>query len=68
MKARRLVNVHTTGRFAGISHIHGVETGTPLTDAQMPTLVECQFLDGGSRQTALAWMNERAVVYREVTA
>ena len=45
-----------------------VETGTPLTDAQMPPLVECQFLDGESRQTAMAWTNERVVVYREVEA
>ena len=68
MKPRRLVNIHVSGKFAGVAHIHGVETGTPLTDAQMPPLVECQFLDGESRQTAMAWTNERVVVYREVEA
>lgn len=66
MKPRRLVNYHTTGRYAGIAHIHGVESGTPLTDAEMPTPVECQLLDGRFRLTEMVRANERAVFYREV--
>ena len=46
MKPRRLVNIHLTGRYAGIAHIHGVEQDQPLTDAEMPTPVTVQMLDG----------------------
>lgn len=67
MKPRRLVNIHTTGKFAGIYHIHGVEsTPTPLTDGELPTPVEVQLLDGRFRLTELVRTNERAVFYREV--
>lgn len=67
MKHRRLVNLHTTGQYAGIYHIHGVESGhAPLTDAEMPTPVEIQLLDGRYRLCEVVRCTERAVVYREV--
>jgi hypothetical protein len=67
MKHRRLVNLHTTGRYADIAHIHGVEsTPSPLTDSELPTHVECQLLDGRVRWVELVGTTERAVFYREV--
>lgn len=66
MKHRRLVNIHVTGRYAGIAHIHGVETADPLPDDAMPLSVEVALLDGRVRLTELVHMNERAAFYREV--
>jgi hypothetical protein len=66
MKPRRLVNIHTTGRYANIAHIHGVETGTPLTDEQMPLLVSVTMLDGRFQPCERVHSTERAVFYREV--
>lgn len=67
MKHRRLVNLHTTGRYTGIHHIHGVETtDVPLKDAEMPTPVEVQLLDGRFRLCEMVHSTERAVFYREV--
>jgi hypothetical protein len=66
MKHRRLVNIHTTGRFAGMAHIHGVEQGaTPFTDAEMPSPVEIQLLDGRFRTCQMVRTTERTVFYRE---
>lgn len=67
MKHRRLVNLHVTGPYAGIAHIHGIEsTPVPLTDSELPTPVECQLLDGRLRWVELVGVTERAVFYREV--
>lgn len=67
MKHRRLVNIHSTGVYAGIAHIHGVENGhAPLTDAEMPTPVEIQLLDGRFRLCEVVRFTERAVFYQEV--
>lgn len=67
MKHRRLVNLHTTGRYAGIYHIHGVESQpTPATDAEMPTPVEIQLLDGRFTLCQVVRFTERAVFYAEV--
>lgn len=66
MKRRRLVNLHTTGRFAGISVIYGVENGPmPLTDQELPTPVDIALLDGRFRQSELVGSTERTVFYRE---
>lgn len=46
--------------------IHGVERDTPLTDAEMPPLVECLMLDGVYRVVEMTGSTERAVFYREV--
>jgi hypothetical protein len=63
---RRLVNLHTTGKYAGIAHIHGVECGpTPAADSEMPVAVDVQMLDGKFRACTLVRANERAVFYRE---
>jgi hypothetical protein len=67
VKLRRLVNQHVSGRYAGIYHIHGVEAGpTPFTDAEMPTPVEVQLLDGRFRACEMVRGTERAVFYREI--
>lgn len=66
MKPRRLVTHHATGCYAGVSVIHGVERDTPLTDAEMPPLVECLMLDGVYRVVEMTGSTERAVFYREV--
>lgn len=69
MKHRRLVNLHTTGRYKGVYQIHGVEQGpAPFTDAEMPTPVEIQLLDGIFKACEVLRFTERAVYYREVAS
>lgn len=69
MKPRRLVNIHTTGKFAGIAQIHGVELWpVPLKDAELPTPVEVQLLDKRFRMTEFVGSTERTVFYREVAS
>lgn len=68
MKPRRLVLVHKTGRFAGITQIHGVESGRPLRDEEMPPKVEAKLLDGRYMVCERTNSTERAVFYREGAA
>lgn len=67
MKHRRLVTLHTTGRYAGVARILGVETSpVPLTEGELCTPIECVMMGGRFRLAELVGTTERAVFYREV--